>query len=255
MSLPFSGTWKVFNGGVDKLNSHSWNIVSQRYAYDFVISGETGHWDGKRRNINDYITFNENVYSPGDGVVIKVKSNCNDNKHAGTGRIGIWTADLRGNFVIIKHDDHVYSLIAHLKKASCLVKKGDLVKRGQLIARCGNSGHSTQPHIHFQIQDRENWYFSKGLPIVFSNILKKSKNDNDLIKTEVGYISKNDLVSNVKSEEAFFEKANPESKISGDLISPLVQSIINTLAVLVGVGSVYYIVIKSLLDVVLSIIR
>lgn len=255
MSLPFHGKWKVFNSGADKSNSHSWNVISQRYAYDFVLSGETYHSDRKRQNINDYLTFNENVYSPNDGVVIKVKNNIKDNKHAGTGWIDIWTNDLRGNFVIIRHDDHVYSLVAHLKKGSCLVKKGDLVKRGQLIAGCGNSGHSTQPHIHFQIQDKGNWYFSKGLPIVFSDILKKSIKDDDFIKTEYDYISKNDIVLNAKSENAVFEKADPKAKISGDLITPLIQSIINTLAVIVGVGFVYYTIIKSLVDVVLLILK
>jgi murein DD-endopeptidase MepM/ murein hydrolase activator NlpD len=117
MSLPFKGQWKVFNGGIDKLNSHSWNVISQRYAYDFVKS-ENGnkrfntYWD----KATDYFAFNQDVLAPNDGVVVAVKNHIKDYKFAGSGKIDIWTKDLRGNFIIIKHDENIYSLSAHLKK-------------------------------------------------------------------------------------------------------------------------------------------
>ena len=256
MSLPFYGKWKVINGGIDKLNSHSRNIISQRYAYDFILSGEESKkLNTQKHNVNDYLTFNEDVYSPNDGIIIKVKNSIRDNKHAGSGWIDIWTTDIRGNFVIIKHDKNVYSLIAHLKRGSCCVKKGDIVKRGQIIGKCGNSGHSTQPHIHFQLQDKVNWYFSKGLPIIFSGIMKKNENGDDIINMEQTYISKNDIVSNIKSERAFYEKIKPEMNISKDLINPLVVSLVNTQAIIIGGGFIYYTIIKSIFRIVLFIIR
>ncbi len=249
MSLPFYGKWKVFNGGIDKLSSHSWNIISQRYAYDFVLSDDGGKKiNAKKETVNDYLTFNENVYSPNDGVIIRVKNNIKDNKHAGSGWIDIWTTEIRGNFVIIEHDKNVYSLIAHLKEKSCLVKKGDVVKRGQIIAKCGNSGHSTQPHIHFQVQDKANWYFSKGLPIIFSDILKNN-NGNDSKNMEQAYISKNDIVSNTNGGKAIFEKINPEINISKDLINSLILGTINTFAIILGGGFIYYTIIKSITEV------
>ena len=255
MSLPFYGKWKVFKGGIDKLNSHSWNIISQRYAYDFVSSKDLARkYNDKKETVNDYLTFNENIYSPNDGVIIKVKNNIKDNKHAGSGWIDIWTTDIRGNFVIIKHDKNIYSLIAHLKENSCLVKKGDTVKRGQIIAKCGNSGHSTQPHIHFQVQDKANWYFSKGLPIIFSNILKNNI-VNDFIKMRQAYISKNDIVSNANDDKAIFGKVKPEINISKDLTNSLVLSIINTFAIIIGGGFIYYTIIKLIIKIVVFISR
>lgn len=254
MSLPFSGKWKVFNGGIDKSNSHSWNLISQRYAYDFLLSEDNRRKNSVKGKANDFLTFNENVYSPNDGIVIEVKNYVKDNKHAGSGWIDIWTRDIRGNFVIIKHEKNVYSLIAHLKEKSCLVKKGDQVKRGQIIAKCGNSGHSTQPHIHFQIQDKGNWYFSKGIPILFSDILI-SNNSKDSVIIEQAYISKNDIVSNLKSENAIFEKTKTEINISKDLTNSLFLSIINTFGIIIGGGFIYYTIIKLIIRIALHIIR
>ncbi|MFQ6114976.1 MAG: M23 family metallopeptidase [bacterium] len=154
MSLPFDGFWKVVNGGIDKSTSHSWNIMSQRYAYDFICYGENGkEYAGNGRKAESYYAFNQDVLAPADGTIIKVRNSIRDHAYAGTGTIDLLTRDMRGNHLIIRHKEHVYSLIAHLKKNSCRVRRGDFVKQGQVIAKCGNSGHSTHPHIHFHIQD------------------------------------------------------------------------------------------------------
>jgi len=64
---------------------------------------------------------------------------------------------------VIRHEDGEYSLLAHLKRDSVTVEPGDEVERGQVVAACGNSGISTEPHLHFQIQDRQNFWFAAGL--------------------------------------------------------------------------------------------
>ncbi len=245
MTLPFSGQWKVFNGGTDKLNSHSWNVISQRYAYDFVIS-ENGNKRFKTdwKRATDYFAFNQDVLAPNDGVVVAAKNQIKDYKYAGSGKIDIWTKDIRGNFIIIKHDENIYSLSAHLKKNSCLVKKGDVVKRGQNIAKCGNSGHSAEPHIHFQLQDNANWYFSNGLPIIFANINKNNTDTNYTKTIEPIYISKNDIVSNSNSSNHPSGKMKVELNLFDDLLSPLIWSIINALGIIVGGVFIYYTLIK-----------
>lgn len=60
--------------------------------------------------------------------------------------------------------------MAHLKKDSITIKVGDSVSRGQLIAKCGNTGNSTEPHLHFQLQTGQSFYSSAGLPVQFKNI-------------------------------------------------------------------------------------
>ena len=85
--------------------------------------------------------------------------------------------------------------------------------------------------------------------------MKKNENGDDIINMEQTYISKNDIVSNIKSERAFYEKIKPEMNISKDLINPLVISLVNTPAIIIGGGFIYYTIIKSIFRIVLFIIR
>lgn len=57
-----------------------------------------------------------------------------------------------------------------MKKDSFTVQEGESVLRGQVVALCGNSGNSSEPHLHFQIQNGESFYNSLGVPILFRNI-------------------------------------------------------------------------------------
>lgn len=168
LSLPFEGYWTIAKGGTDKANSHSWSVITQRYAYDFYVTdnhGKSHQGNGKR--LEDYYAFGKAVLAPADGTVVEVRNNIRDFPHPGTGQIDWRTPDLRGNYVVIRHGERAYSLVAHLKQGSCRVNKGDLVLRGQVIGECGNSGHSTEPHIHFHLQDHPNFYLAIGLPILF----------------------------------------------------------------------------------------
>jgi murein DD-endopeptidase MepM/ murein hydrolase activator NlpD len=57
-----------------------------------------------------------------------------------------------------------YALYAHLRAGSITVKPGDRVKRGQSIARVGNSGNTLAPHLHFHVMDTPSPLASNGLP-------------------------------------------------------------------------------------------
>ena len=97
-------------------------------------------------------------------------------------------SDVRGNYIVIQHSAQEYSTIAHIKKDSFCVKIGDKVSRGQILARCGNSGNTSEPHIHFQIQQGKSFLFSAGLPIWFTNL------KNHTIPEETVHISRDQLV-------------------------------------------------------------
>ncbi|MCL2619670.1 MAG: M23 family metallopeptidase [Defluviitaleaceae bacterium] len=173
--LPFNGEWTVFNGGADAGMSHSWNIVSQRYAYDFIIMDNEGKsFDGDVKSLQSYYCYDKDIIAPADGVVVKVSNKHRNSRVNGT-KVFCDTWDIRGNFVIIKHADGEFSVSAHLLPRSITVRKGDEVKQGQIIGKCGNSGNTSEPHLHFQLQSSKSFFLSAGLPISFVNINAKEK--------------------------------------------------------------------------------
>lgn len=170
-SLPFKGTWTVVNGGVNRDMSHSWSILPQRYAYDFLILDNNGKsYSGDKRQLTNYFCYGKDVLAPADGNVVEVNDKFPDSRTYGDGTADHKVQDIRGNYIIIKHDDNEFSMLAHLLPKSVQVIVGQQVKRGEIIAKCGNSGNTTEPHIHFQVQDRRSFYSSAGLPISFDNI-------------------------------------------------------------------------------------
>lgn len=171
-SLPFDGPWTVVNGGNDRETSHSWAIVPQRYAYDFVILDDSGSsCSGDRTVLTNYYCYGKPVLAAADGTVVELKDQYPDSRVYGDGRTDHSARDLRGNYVVIQHADKEYSVTAHLLPQSVTVGVGTRVKRGECIARCGNSGNTSEPHIHFQIQDGKSFFSSAGLPVLFQNIL------------------------------------------------------------------------------------
>ena len=74
---------------------------------------------------------------------------------------------------MIQHAEKEYSLLAHLKPGSICVRTGQQVNLGEKIGECGNSGNTSEPHLHFQIQSGKSFYSSFGLPVSFSNIYAK----------------------------------------------------------------------------------
>lgn len=170
-SLPFKGRWTAVNGGVDEKSSHSWGIPTQRYAYDFIIIDENGKsCSGDPTKLENYYCYGKEVLAPADGVVVALKDNCADSKAFGNGKTDPNIKDIRGNYIVIKHADREYSVVAHLMPCSIKVKRGQHVKRGEYIACCGNSGNTSEPHVHFQVQDGKSFFASAGLPVIFDGI-------------------------------------------------------------------------------------
>lgn len=169
------------------------NLVGQRYAYDFVIMDDLGktyqHNPGKPEN---YYAFEKSILAALDGTVQEIRDDIKDYHRAGTGWIDIKTPDIRGNYVVIKHNDNLYTLYAHLKSGSITVKTGDMVVAGQKIGDCGHSGHSSEPHLHFQLQDRADFYTAISLPIKFKNFKRVINGTEECV--EKGFVEKDQTV-------------------------------------------------------------
>lgn len=204
-SLPFAGEWVVVNGGVEKKLSHSWDIPTQRYAYDFLIlDGNTTSYNGSRKNPDSYYCYGKEILAPADGVVVEILDGQPDSVISDKGLPDCSAKDIRGNYILIRHEVNLYSVLAHLKQGTLCVKVGDKVVRGERIALCGNSGNSSEPHLHFQVQDGKSFFFSAGLPIRFSNVKKApfpdyENYDKRVISAEAAeneYIMRGQLVNN-----------------------------------------------------------
>jgi hypothetical protein len=194
--LPFKDEWFVANGGSTKINSHSWDILTQRYAYDFLmVSRDNNSFQNHGKKLSDYYCYGKEVIAPADGVVVRINNKVKDYTSVGDFSIDWKTRDFHGNFIIIKHADKEFSFIAHLQLNSIRVKKGQIVNQGQVIGLCGNSGHSTEPHIHFHLQDNQNIWIAAGLPIRFKKIAVKMEHGQIIIRAN-DFVEKNEVVKN-----------------------------------------------------------
>ena len=100
---------------------------------------------GKLRNAIDFIVAeNTPVFAAADGIVTFVK----DDSHIGGPSIEYWHDS---NFIVIQHPNGEYSRYDHLAHGSAVVRTGQYIKRGQVIARVGMTGFTYLPHLHFQL--------------------------------------------------------------------------------------------------------
>ncbi len=144
LHAPFLGRW-VCTQGVDGEHTHRglW-----RHALDFEVQGIDGlTYRNRGTDVRDYLCFRMPVISPADGTVVQVIDDVPDNPIGEMNLRENW-----GNAVLIYHAPGLYSLVAHLAAGSVEVREGQRVKRGDALGRCGNSGRSEVPHIHFQLQ-------------------------------------------------------------------------------------------------------
>lgn len=187
------GLWYIEYGGINKKDSHSWEVISQRYAYDFEIRRNNLPYHEDYTKCENYYSYKKNIIAPSDGWIVDIKDEYDDTRILKDRSVICDVDDLRGNYIMIKHKNNEYSLIAHILKNSFKVKIGDLVKEGQVIAKVGNSGNTEGPHIHFQVQKGNDFNNSQGLIIRFKNVLIQRQNKFKLIK----YINRKTYVKNV----------------------------------------------------------
>lgn len=142
--LPFYGEWFVSQGIKGNITHKS----DWQYAWDFVIKdNDASEYAKKGEAITDYYCYNLPVVAPMDGEVVKTVNDVKDNQ---PGEVNI--SENWGNTIVLSHGYDVYSSFSHLKCDSIKLKEGDQVKKGDMLGKCGNSGRSPFPHLHFQFQ-------------------------------------------------------------------------------------------------------
>jgi Peptidase family M23 len=181
---PVAGRWLAVNSPADRVPSHGLHAYGQTYAIDLVHEPEgrprpgfAALWPLARRP-GDYPAFGQPVLAPAGGVVVRAHDRERDHwsrtsvpallyllPEAGLREL-LGPGRILGNHVVIDLGG-VYALLAHLRRQSTRVTVGQRVAAGEQVAECGNSGNSTEPHLHFQLMDHRHAVFAAGLPVRF----------------------------------------------------------------------------------------
>jgi urea transporter len=174
--LPFRGEWFVSQGH-DGEYTHKglW-----RHGLDFegrTAEGKAHKDEGKE--LRDYVCYGLPVVAAGGGTVALVEDGIPDNR---PGELN--TRDNWGNAVVIRHGEGLFSVCAHLQPKSLRVKVGDVVTPGMEIGRCGNSGRSSMPHLHFQVQ-RAKVLGSPTIAFDFGDVVKRKDETFELVSHTV----------------------------------------------------------------------
>ncbi|CAM2823341.1 M23 family metallopeptidase [Salinicoccus roseus] len=182
-TMPVKDDWLVFWGGANEFINYHYAYPSQRYAYDLLIMEKGKTHKGTPMKNENYHAFNKDIIAPAGGRVVKVLNNIPDNVPGEMNE-----KQPAGNYIILQHAKKEYSLLAHLKENSIKVDKGDIVQAGDTIAKSGNSGNSSEAHIHFQVMDAPKIHKCKSIPIRFND--RSSPVQGDIVTRTSGDTSK-----------------------------------------------------------------
>jgi len=139
-------------------------FLAQRFAVDWEgLNAQGSIYAGERSDPASYAIYGREVLAVADAPVIAVIDGQPD-QPPGKMPSGITIEKADGNSIVLDLGGGHYALYAHLRAGSIAVKPGDRVKRGQVIARVGNSGNTLAPHLHFHVMDTPSPLASNGLP-------------------------------------------------------------------------------------------
>lgn len=170
LRLPFDGEWYVFWGG--RKLSQNYHVVAedQRFAYDFVIVRDGTSHSGDGTSNDQYYCWNLPILAPANGTVSAIIDGLPDNNPS-----VMDPANPAGNHVFIDFGNEEFGLFAHLQKGSVTVAVGDPVLAGDELGRCGNSGNTSEPHLHFHLQDAPGFGRGRGKPALFNDYIADGK--------------------------------------------------------------------------------
>lgn len=157
------------------VNGHA--VISQRFAIDWVKLGDDGQtYYGDKLDNKNYYAFGSDALAVADGIVTEVKDGIPLNVPGINSRaVPITLETVGGNHVILNVGNGCYAFYAHLQPGSIRVKVGDHVHRGQVLGLVGNTGNSTEPHLHFHISNASSPLGSEGLPYSFPSFEVEGK--------------------------------------------------------------------------------
>ncbi|HXI59798.1 MAG TPA: M23 family metallopeptidase [Polyangia bacterium] len=170
------GDWVAMNGPSNGSSHRRALIVidgratiAQRFAIDWVRVGPDGHtFSGAASDNKHYHAYGAAIHAVADGVVTEVKDGIGENVPGGSASEPRTTLEtIGGNHVIIDIGGGRFALFAHMQPGSVRVKAGDHVKTGQVLGLVGNTGNSSEPHLHFHLTSTSSMLGAEGVPYAF----------------------------------------------------------------------------------------
>ena len=164
---PFRGEWLVLQGGASPLQNHHLSVYNQHFAIDLVRLENGSIFDVAVEAGGNAAAYGweQPLVSPADGRVVFTRDGMEDARGVGTVSTA---ADAAGNVIVIELDNGLFVVLAHLRQGSLQVENGDSVRTGDMLARVGNSGNTTMPHLHLQVQTHADLWDSDNRSVPFA---------------------------------------------------------------------------------------
>lgn len=219
VAAPVRGRWVALNSPGTKVPSHGTRLYGQTYAIDILHprpeDSSFGYgWGPGMRRPDEFATFGEPIYAVADGTVVKAVDRSRDHRsresYPALLYLFVLEAFVRmlggarfvaGNHVVIDHGDGVYSAYAHIRRGSVAVKAGERVTSGQQLGQVGNSGNTTEPHLHFQLNDDPRLQAAAGVPFRWRGVVLTGEQDASWSKQPVS----TEIVLGLPSDGQVFE--------------------------------------------------
>jgi len=185
---PVRGRWIAINSPATRVPSHGTRELGQAYAIDLVHAPDPARdwrpvhrWPPARRP-ETFPAFGQPVVAPADATVVEASGWQRDHwsRNSPLGLVYLMVEMLirgvlsmfdgrfvLGNHVVLDLGDGVFAVFAHLRRGSLQVRPGDRVRAGDQLGECGNSGNTSEPHLHFHLMDRRRPIVAAGLPFSF----------------------------------------------------------------------------------------
>ncbi|MFE6458524.1 M23 family metallopeptidase [Streptomyces cinereoruber] len=188
---PVAGRWTALNSPADRTPSHGTHQYGQTYAIDIVAEAEDGErprpsfawlWPVVRRS-EEFPAFGAPLFAVADATVVHAEDGQRDHLSRNsppaflylmlfeaTVRVLAGARRVVGNHLILDLGNGTYAVYAHLRRGSLTVRAGDRVTAGRQLARCGNSGNSTEPHLHFHLMNGPDLDTARGVPFTWRGV-------------------------------------------------------------------------------------
>jgi hypothetical protein len=186
------------------INGHGY--IAQRFAIDWVQAYPDGKmYKGDPSDNRNYRAYGAEIHAVADGVVTEVGDGIPQNTPGAQSlAVPITLETVGGNHVIMEIGDGLFAFYAHMQPGSLRVKVGDKVTRGQVLGLLGNTGNSSEPHLHFQICSANSELGSEGLPYAFASFEVQGKAGEDKLSLFPGGPVKHEMEIPTEDEIARF---------------------------------------------------